>query len=114
MRKKEVIRVITLVSGLLAVGVILLSSSFGKISADQKVAKTKTEQESTDQHTFISAPAEAIPSAAVKLTEDSDPSLLEILFTNTEEENELPTPVVKELVRYFKVLFRAFVSPNAP
>lgn len=102
-----------LAAGLLAVGVILLSSTFNKIQAAQ-VAKAKTEQKASDTQAYVSAPTEAIPGTAVKLAQDSSPSLLETIFADTQEEETMPPPVAKELVRYFKVLFRAIISPNAP
>lgn len=114
MLKKTFFRSVMLLAGLLAVGVILLSSSFPTNRATKETAKAKTEQNSDEKaQTFVSAPTEAIPGTAVKI-HDSAPSLLETLVPAEEEKSELPQALAKELVRYFKVLFTAFISPNAP
>lgn len=114
MMKKTFFRSVMLVAGLLAVGVILLSSSINADRASKAVAKAKTEQNSEEKaQTFVSAPTEAIPGSAVKI-QDSTPSLLETLVPEAEEKSELPQALAKELVRYFKVLFTTFISPNAP
>jgi hypothetical protein len=111
MNKKVLFRFFMLAAGLLAVAVILISSSMS-VEAQTKKAKAEQNQEEAAQ-TFVSAPTEAIPGSAVKM-EDATPSLLEVLIPSSEEKPIQPSPVAKELVHYFKILFRAFISPNAP
>ncbi len=112
MLKKTLFRTMMLAAGLLAVAVILISSSTKQVSAHSK-EKAKTEQGEKSAQTYVSAPTEAIPGSAVKVDEPA-PSLQEVLFGVEEEEVEIPTRTGKELMRYMKVLFRAIISPNAP
>ena len=102
-----------MVAGVLAAVLIVLSQSFYH-QAKEKVAKAKAEQ-TTDENTqtFISAPNDAVSQTNIVQLDDQIPLLKgSVLF----EEEQPVQPVIRPEVfsRYFKVLFRAIISPNAP
>jgi hypothetical protein len=114
MRKLFVSKMMVMVAGVLAAVIVVLSQSF-QFQAKQDVQKVKTEQQADEQpDVLISASADAVsPSSAIQLDEKSPALLQEVL---TEEKNNFQHPIVRPEVvaRYFKVLFRTIISPNAP
>ena len=103
-----------MMAGVLAAVVILFSQSFYH-EAQANLEKIKSEQ-SADQNarqTSISAPADAVVNSTVENVNEQVPSLLEELFT-TDEEAEAVSVVPTFFANFFKTLFRAFISLNAP
>ncbi len=101
-------------AGVLAAVVIVFSQSFYH-QAQSNLEKIKTEQ-SPDQDAhkaFVSAPSDAVVNSTVENVNEQVPSLLEELFT-TDEESESVSIVPTLFANYFKTLFRAIISPNAP
>ncbi|HEY5826430.1 MAG TPA: hypothetical protein VIT44_18800 [Cyclobacteriaceae bacterium] len=113
MRKIFASKTVMMVADVLAAFLIVLSQSFYH-QAKEKVAKAKSEQKADDNaQTFISAPNDAVSQTNIVQLDDQVPSLKESLLS---EEKQAVQPVIKPEVfaRYFKVLFRAIISPNAP
>jgi hypothetical protein len=112
--QKQFSRMILMIAGVLTVVVILLSQSFYH-PAENDLSKVKTEQK-TDQHPhaaiMINAPADVVPSSAIQLDENI-PTLLKTPAAQKENE-ETFFPGVEIVAPYFKILFRAIISPNAP
>jgi hypothetical protein len=98
-----------LVAGLVAVCAILLSPTFSQVKFKEQVKK----EQSSDKDTLLMpAPADAIPGSAVKLDQ---PSIL-LLTQLPEPEKKVSYPAVRseDVGRFFKLLFRTLISPNAP
>lgn len=99
-----------MVAGVLAALLIVLSQSF----YHQAKEKAKSEQKADENaQSFISAPNDAVSQTNIVQLDDQVPSLKESILS---EEKQPVQPVIKPEVftRYFKVLFRAIISPNAP
>lgn len=103
-----------MMAGVLAAVVILFSQSFYH-EAQSNLEKIKSEQsaEQNTKQTFITSPSDAVVNSTVENVNEQVPSLLEELFT-TDEEAEAVSLVPTFFANYFKTLFRAFISPNAP
>lgn len=112
MSKKTLFRSTMLVAGLLAVLVILLSSSFKTTTIVQEKAKKEHAGEESAA-TYVSAPTEAIPGTSVKM-EDATHAVGKLLLLEEREKPTFTRTIARELVSFFKVLFRAIISPNAP
>lgn len=103
MRKRAILRVVMLATGVLAVCVILLSAGFSPSKKD-KAAEKET--------VLVQAPSEAIPGTAVTVDEPVIPVITEI--AEPEKVDLLPTIDAKEVTKYFRVLLRTLIAPNAP
>jgi hypothetical protein len=118
--KKQVFRMILMITGILTVAIILLSQSFyGPVQnspSKNKAARTeqsKKERRAEDQKKIIiNAPADVVASQAVQLDENT-PILLKTL-TPDQEQTKTAFPEIKIFASYFRVLFRSIISPNAP
>ncbi len=114
MRKTLQYRPLMMVAGILAAAVILFSQSFF-YQAQSNLEKIKSEQ-SPDQdsnQSFVSAPSDAVVNSSVEKVNEQVPSLLEELFT-TDEEAKAVSIVPTLFANFFRALFRASISPNAP
>lgn len=114
MRKTLQYRPVMMVAGVLAAVIILFSQSFYH-EAQSNLEKIKSEQshDKDTQQTFISAPSDAVVNSTVENVNEQVPSLLEELFT-TDEEAKAVSIVPTLFANFFKTLFRASISPNAP
>lgn len=95
-----------LVAGLIAACAILLSPGFSPSKKDK--APGTAEKETV----LIQAPSEAIPGSAVSVDEPVIPVITEI--AEPEKNEALPAIAAKEVTKYFKVLLRTLIAPNAP
>lgn len=102
-----------MIAGVLAAILIVLSQSFYH-QTKEKVAKAKTEQNAENpSEIFISAPNDAVSQTSIIQLDDQVPSLRESILS--EDERPLKSILKPEVfTRFFKVLFRAIISPNAP
>ena len=105
MGKKAILRGIMLAAGLIAVCAILLSPGFSQT----KKQKTTTAEKET---VLIQTPSEAIPGSAITVDEPAIPVITEI--AEPEKKELLPTFIAREVTKYFKVLLRTLIAPNAP
>ncbi len=99
-------------AGILAAAVIVLSQSL--YLTKEKTEKVKTEQK-TDKEgkAFIAAPADAVSQTNTIQLDKQVPALdQKVTVEETHQRKLIVRPEV--VVRYFKVLFRAIISPNAP
>ncbi len=103
MKKAPVSRVIMLVAGLIAVFAILLTPS---------VSQVKVKKSAEKETVLVQAPTDAIPGSAVKMDQPSIPLLTEV--EETEKKDFLPVISSREVTKYFKVLLRTLIAPNAP
>lgn len=93
-----------LVAGLVAVLAILLSPA---LSPEQKEKKT-----SEKETVLIQAPADAIPGSAVKIDQPEIPLLSQI--EEKETKDFIPEITTRVVTKYFKLLLRTLIAPNAP
>jgi len=114
MRKTLLYRPVMMIAGVMAAVIILFSQSFYH-QAQSDLEKIKTEQGSKQdsQQTFISAPSDAVVNSTVENVNEQVPTLLEELFT-TDEEADAVAITHTFFSSFFKTLFRAIISPNAP
>ena len=92
-----------LVAGVFAVFAILLSPSFSQVK-EKKSAEKET--------VLIQAPSDAIPGTAVKMQQPSIPVVTYI--EESEKKEFVPAVSTREITKYFKVLLRTLIAPNAP
>lgn len=92
-----------LIAGFVAVCAILLSPGFSQVKQNKSTEK---------QAVLIQAPSEAIPGTAVKVDQPAIPLLTRI--EEPEKKEFLPVVNSSEVTKYFKVLLRTLIAPNAP
>jgi predicted PurR-regulated permease PerM len=102
----------TIIAGVLAAVVILLSQSFYQ-QAQDNLRKVKTEQSTDQNEVVINAPADAVPGGSAIQLEDNIPTLVKSTSSEDQEQTALPF-ATKILVSYYKILLKALISPNAP
>ena len=92
-----------LIAGFIAVCAILLSPAFSQVK-EKKAAEKEI--------VLIQTPSEALPGNAVKMDQPAIPLLTRI--EEPEKREFLPVINQKEVTKYFKVLLRTLIAPNAP
>jgi predicted PurR-regulated permease PerM len=112
MRSKAFSKGFTIIAGVLAAVVILLSQSFYQ-QAQDNLKKVKTEQSADQNEVVISAPADAVPGAGAIQLEDNVPTLVKSTVSEDQEQTALPF-ATKILVSYYRILLKTLISPNAP
>lgn len=112
MRSKAFSKGFTIIAGVLAAVVILLSQSFYQ-QAQDNLKKVKTEQSPDQNEVVISAPADAVPGAGAIQLEDNVPTLVKSTVSEDQEHTTLPF-ATKILVSYYRILLKTLISPNAP
>src|SRR5258708_4217375 len=109
--KKPLFRMLLMIAGVLTVVVILLAQSvYFPVEKDLALAKQKSEH--VPGTAMIQAPADVVPSPSVQLDEISPAPLK----TSVPAEKDINPffPITRIFTPYFKILFRAIISPNAP
>ncbi|MEI9917893.1 MAG: hypothetical protein WDO14_03715 [Bacteroidota bacterium] len=106
MRKTAILRGIMLVAGLIAVCAILLSPGFSQTKKEKAAGTPEKET------VLIQTPSDAIPGSAVSVDEPAIPVITEI--AEPEKKQQLPAIAAKQVTKYFKVLLRTLIAPNAP
>lgn len=102
-----------MVTGILAVAVIVLTQSFYKPTQVTQKKNTNTEQSGKSDHVTVSAPSDLSNSGNAQVVNDHTPSVIDEIKPSTTAKKA--TVVVKKTaIRFFQTLFRAFISPNAP
>jgi hypothetical protein len=109
MRKTAILRGIMLAAGLIAACAILLSPGF---SPSKKARSNGSNGTAEKETVLIQAPSDAIPGSAVTVNEPVIPVITKI--AEPEKIELLPTVDPKEVTKYFKVLLRTLIAPNAP
>lgn len=112
MRSRAFSKGFTIVAGVLAAVVILLSQSFYQ-QAQNNLKKVKTEQTAEQNEVIISAPADAVPGGSAIQLEDNIPTLVKSVVSEDQEQTALPF-ATKILVSYYRILLKTLISPNAP
>lgn len=112
MRSRAFSKGFTIIAGVLAAVVILLSQSFYQ-QAQDNLKKVKTEQSADQNEVVISAPADAVPGAGAIQLEDNVPTLVKSTVSEDQEQTALPF-ATKILVSYYRILLKTLISPNAP
>jgi hypothetical protein len=111
--KKEVKRRILMVTGILAVAIIVLTQSFYKPTQVTQKKSTNTEQSGKTDNVVVSAPSDLSNSGNAQVVNDHSPAVIDQIKPNTAAKKA--TVVVKKTaIRFFQTLFRVFISPNAP
>jgi len=111
--KKPLFRMLLMIAGVLTVVVILLAQSvYFPVEKDLALAKAKQKSEHVPGTAMIQAPADVVPSPSVQLDEISPTPLK----TSVPAEKDINPffPITRIFTPYFKILFRAIISPNAP
>ena len=105
-------RFFMLTTGLVAAVVMVLSVSICQSKAETNKNKPATEQSSAE-HSFVNAPADALPgSGTIQVVAKTLP-LLETFLHLEKVQKSIYLPSIIP-VRYFKVLLNTVISPNAP
>jgi len=112
MRSRAFSKVFTIIAGVLAAVVILLSQSFYQ-QAQDNLKKVKTEQSADQNEVIISAPADAVPGGSAIQLDDNIPTLVKSVVSEDQEQTTLPF-ATKILVSYYRILLKTLISPNAP
>lgn len=112
MRRRAFSKGFTIIAGVLAAVVILLSQSFYQ-QAQDNLKKVKTEQSADQNEVVISAPADAVPGAGAIQLDDNVPTLVKSTVAEDQEQTSLPF-ATKILVSYYRILLKTLISPNAP
>lgn len=110
---KEVKRRILTVTGILAVAVIVLTQSFYKPTQITQKKNTTTEQAGKTDKTIVSAPSDLSNPVNGQAVQDHSPSVIDEITPNATQK-KFSVVVRKTTIRFFKTLFRVFISPNAP
>jgi hypothetical protein len=112
--KRQVFRLILMISGVLTVAVILLSQSiYFPGERDNALSKADPKTEHSPGTTIIQAPADVVPSPSVQLDRIS-PTGLKKTSTPPEPRTTPTVQVARIISSYFVNLFKAIISPNAP
>ena len=105
-------RFFMLTAGIVAAMVMLLSMSLYQSKEENSKSKPKTEQSSND-YSIVNAPTDALPGSGTVQVEAKTLPLLET-FLPVEKVRECIYLPLKVTVKYFKVLLKTVISPNAP
>jgi hypothetical protein len=110
MKSKSLQRLLLLTSGICAVLVILLSQSF--YQSPTTGAKEKTGK-STKKEVAIHAPSDvAAQGQGMEISHSQPPAVEKIVLDD--HKNVKAVFVQQVVTNFFKTLFRAIISPNAP
>ena len=114
MRNRTFSKGFTLIAGVLAAVVILLSQSFYQQAQDnlKKVKTEQTDSQSQDK-VIISAPADAVPGSGIIQMDENIPVLVKSIPSDKEDKAVTPQ-AAKVFTSFYRILFRAIISPNAP
>lgn len=103
-----------MLAGILAAAIIVLSQSFyyqAKEKAEQ--ANTEQQQDGEQEEVIVAAPSDAVSQTnAIQLSDHATP--LQQIGVEQNSDHELPVICEEAAMRYFRILFRAIISPNAP
>jgi hypothetical protein len=112
MRKKSIYRGILIVAGILSAAIIILSHSieFKEI----KKAKTEHSEEKADSNTILKAPSEVVSQVSVVSIDEQVPDALLETLTLTEISRKFIPDQGITLSKFFQVLFKLVIAPNAP
>jgi hypothetical protein len=112
-------RFFMLAAGIVAVLVMVLSMSLYqskveiyKSNVETNKSKPTTEQSSSD-YSIVNAPTDALPGSGTVQVEAKTLPLLETFLPIEKVQESVYLPVTIS-VRYFKVLLKTVISPNAP
>lgn len=111
MKTKSLQRAFLLASGLCAVVVILLSQSF--YTSTDSLAVEKKDKSKDKKEVAIHAPSDvAAQGQAVELNHNQLATEEKIVLAD--DQNDKAVFVQRIATKFFKTLFRAIISPNAP
>jgi hypothetical protein len=113
MRKTVVSKTMMMIAGILAAFLIVLSQSFYP-EGEKKAEKNKTEQQSDKQSEVSISVPDAVAQTNIVHLDDQVPTVLREEITSEKEQPALSILRPSMATRYFKILFRAFISSNAP
>lgn len=110
MKKGQIVRSLMLIAGVLAFVATLLFEAPG---TQQQTEKARSEKKADDSKAvYVQAPVVAIPGTAIQMEDSALPVLSEISLPDAVR--RFPRTIVVEVTRYFSVLFRTLIAPNAP
>jgi hypothetical protein len=111
--KKPFFRMLLMIVGVLTVVVILLAQSlYFPAEKDLALTNAKQKSEQAPGAAIIHAPADVVPSPSVHLDEVS-PTAQKVVTPDEKGINPF-FEIARIVTPYFKILFRAIISPNAP
>ena len=102
-----------IIAGLFAAAIILFSQSLYQQAQITQKKNTEHKKDSSETIVVIAAPADAVTTNSVVNLEDKTTPEQLPTFT-TEQKQSILKVDTRVFVRYFKILFRAIISPNAP
>ncbi len=98
-------------AGLLAAVIIVFSQSY--YQQTNLIQKKNSDSKTTSEETVISAPSDAVTSnSLVKLSENITPEVQPSF--STQESKSILKVESRIFIKYFRTLFQAIISPNAP
>jgi hypothetical protein len=117
MAKKEISRTLMLAAGILAAVVILCSQAFQKETRSilSRIDSGKTEKPAdAEKKAIIATPSDAVTSGQAVEVGDADASFIREIVRNEDKDSKQFILDKTILVDFFKTLFRAVISPQAP
>ena len=106
-----------LAAGILAALVILFSQAFQKETSSflSKIKTDKTEKSADPEKKIIAAaPSDAVTSGQAVEVGDANPSFIREILLGDNKDAKQPDVDGTILAKFFKTLFRVFISPQAP
>ena len=101
-----------IVAGLFAVAVILFSQSLYQQAELTQKDNTENKKASSEK-VVISAPSDAVTSNSIVKFQEASTTQIQSSFVK-EENNSILKVETRIFIKYFNILFRAIISPNAP
>ena len=116
MEKKAISKKLMLAGGILAAVVILFSQAFQKETHSflSKIKTNQTEKQAETEKKIVAPPADAVTSGQAVEVGDANPSFIREIVLDTDTTAKQPAIDKTIIADFFKTLFRAVISPQAP
>lgn len=102
-----------MVVGILAVAVIVLTQTFYQPTHITLKKEAATEQSGSTGKTVVSVPSDLANTTNGVAVQEGTPGVMDDIAPVAKPE-KIAQVVHKTTIQFFKTLFRAFISPNAP
>lgn len=110
-------RVLIMIVGLLACGIIIFAGGFRievvKKAVEKEVSAADPQTEKEQSKTYVSSPSEAIPGSSSSITFEC-PDYKVIITEAGDDQDKQSGSVVRLVNHYFRTLVRSLIRSNAP